>query len=113
MYITNKKGIICIVLMSLFLLCANGKEVMLSPDEFKTDVETIILETLFGTDSDEHIEYLCIAKKEGHYNIWYFSEINGEVHCLACAKRDSDLTKVVFFGRRRLNKKNTNGRYFL
>lgn len=49
MYITNKKGIICIVLMSLFLLCANGKEVMLSPDEFKTDVETIILETLFGT----------------------------------------------------------------
>ena len=56
-------------------------------------MERIILETLFGTDSDEHIEYLCIAKKEGHYNIWYFSEINGEVHCLACAKRDSDLTK--------------------
>ena len=58
-------------------------------------MERIISETLFGTDSDEHIEYLCIAKKEGHYNIWYFSEINGEVHCLACAKRESDLTKKV------------------
>ncbi|MBO8458250.1 MAG: hypothetical protein IAA81_08515 [Spirochaetes bacterium] len=56
--------------MSLFLLCANGKEVMLSPEEFESDVERIILEILFGTDSDEHIEYLCIAKKEGHYNIW-------------------------------------------
>lgn len=32
MCITNKKGIISIVLMSLFLLCANGKEVMLSPE---------------------------------------------------------------------------------
>lgn len=63
MCITNKKGIISIVLMSLFLFCANGKEVIRSPEEFGSDVERIILKALFGTDSDEHIKYLYIAKK--------------------------------------------------
>lgn len=49
--------------MSLFLLCANGKEVMLSPEEFESDIENPVLYFLDGEDSIKKTQTADISFK--------------------------------------------------
>lgn len=69
--------------MSLFLLCANGKEVMLSPEEFGSDIENPVLYFLDGEDS---------IKKTQTADIYF--KINEEVHTVKINKE----IKKLWFG---------------
>lgn len=69
--------------MSLFLLCANGKEVMLSPEEFGSDIENPVLYFLDGEDSIKKTQTADISFK-----------INEEVHTVKINKE----IKKLWFG---------------
>lgn len=69
--------------MSLFLLCANGKEVMLSPEEFESDIENPVLYFLDGEDSIKKTQTADISFK-----------INEEVHTVKINKE----IKKLWFG---------------
>lgn len=49
--------------MSLFLICTNGKEVMLSPEEFEGDIENPVLYFWDGKDSIKKTQTADISFK--------------------------------------------------
>lgn len=91
----TKKFMSLVLLLVSYRIYAQNNGLVIAGEEFEKHGDRIISEKLFGSYDPSQKQYVYIALKDGITSIWYFYEMNNDIICLACVKRDASSPQNV------------------